>query len=647
MAVTQTKNDFSSNTETINNNTQYQQPQTEAPRQQPQQALSWMDLANTSLLKLGPNPQSEVVSAMKQSFQKFAESLPDKNISVDTIVLDRNNYTNLQYSVVVLTLQLKTVPGNPLAYYSYLITSTGEEIPVETRQFTTASTQETVEVMRLPSDANDPVLRKMVLDQVMAKVGKGTPVFEVSGSTIPRNFVIENKSEAEDTKLWNLFINGILACRKVLDFQYSTTDLSLVRASGDSTLAVQVERVDNDVTYDLTGLPCRSDVSVRMIARSKVENGSTLNRQNQKVISRAYGYVDFIWIGKPKVQNAWGAPVQPAAPSPIYQPCFVITNAMPEGIQSLTAQLMMLASTYVLVENKNWLIGVMPRKGLGKQNNSTLDEISAIGFDVNVDGQQPGQVGKRFNITPADFTMTKLRDFMDQVTHPGLLIGLTVPECGASTWQHADFAAAAEGVVEAQENIIQAMDYLTGGNFSKEWAKVPAQNRRICYLYGDRIHMGYYYDKGRQEYRDIHDLSYLPLLNMVNGKDMNQVRRYSDSFNNTEIPLDVRLSRRKQIYDILSPTYTGYGRMVIFSAYFMQAMVTAMAAANLHLKPEMPYAPESNDYRTPATFLQNATMVPTVSGLFTQASYNTYGNSPYNTGASTGYVSNGAGCPKL
>lgn len=607
-------------------------------QQQQKPMYSFLDTGSMSTWQLGVNPQSKIVSGMKDAFEEFSKGLPN-SIETKTIVIDNNNFTELQYSVVVLCSQAVNLAARPVAYHAYLIEATGNPINNDIRQVR----GEQVELIRLPSDANDPILRKVVAEQVSG-VYPNVPTFETPAEVIPRCFTMENA--ADKTNTWNVFMNGILACRREIDFRYNPSDFTLANVKKDTNLYVRAERCD-EIAKDLTGLPCRADIRIETVARMKGSDPTeqfSLNKQKQAVINRINGFIDLMWIQKPHQNNVWGMPNQQQQQfNPMYQAMFVITNGMPEDNQSLTSQLLMLASTSVLTEDQRWTIGLMPRKGTGKKNSGGFDDISAIGFDANVE-HNPDGIGKRVPGTDSDsFTLGDLNQLLASVANPGVLLAIDVPECGSTTWQQADFAAAADKVNSAIENIILAADYLTNGHFKAEWAKSPT--KEICYNVGGRIFQGYYHDQKRQQTRDIRDLGYLAVLNMINGRDMNAVRRFSDSFTMTDAdaPFELRMQWRKQIADQLSPTYTGWARRIAFSGHFIAALARACALAGLVLKPELPYTQETRDYRIPAGFVSNAAMLPVTTGLFNYSGIggiDQNGTGFYN-GSHTGYTNSG------
>lgn len=583
-------------------------------------SYSWLNLGGGS--RLGRTRPSKLIQAVDENFQEFMKQKME-GIEPVTIVLDNNSNSELFFTVIVLCGRAPQLPGSPVAYHAYLIAQSGGQIPVEQRNYN--GTQ--VEVHRMPSEAYDAELRALVESKVRAAYPDAQAILETTGEVVPANFDYEDAD-----KLYDLYVNGLMAIFTTFNRNYADHDLNLARAMNDSTLTVRADRLTTGSVevVDMSDLPIRSDIAITITANAKGQQNQSLNKQRQATLTRLTGYMDFIWSKQPNNQQAWVAPNQQPKVEPLYTPVFVMTSAMPEDIQTEPAQLLAIASATCLMENQRWTFGFMPRKGVGKRKEVDLHDISAIGFDANFEGNKDG-VGSRIADTHSDsFTLGKLNGLLQLVSNPVPLIALDVPECGSSTWMHAIFVAAAAGDPVANQTIIEAANYLTNGKFKSIY-----QGTRVCYEYGGRLHAGYYMDAERKRH-DLREIDYLGVLNLFGDRDMNMVRRYSESLNNDSIPLDIRLANRKAILDQFTPVYTGWTRRVVFDAHFNFALAQACGAAGLNLKPDWPYTDATSDVRTPASFLGQAlVMQPASTGLF---NYNTTFGTAYQGSNWNGYV---------
>lgn len=585
--------------------------------------FSWLNPMGAGFRPNRSRP-SQIVQAVNEKFEVYMKSID--MLEMATISLDNSSNPELYYTAVVLCGRFVADGIDSVAYHAYLFASTGLPISSETRNY--GSMQ--VEVQRMPSDAYDAEVRALVERKVRMAFSQSN-IIETTGEVVPANFPHD-----DEEKMALLFSNGVMAIATAMTNAHAPADLNLQRAMNDATLVIKAERLsDNVEAVDLADLPVRSDVQMSIVANGKGNSGS-LNTPRNAQLTVTRGFIDLIWRKPAAAQNQWGYPgAQPQRPEPLYAPCFVMTSSLPADLQTLPAQLVSILSAASLLEQGRWTFGLMPRKGVGKKKEVDLRDISAIGFDANTEGNKDG-VGARIEGVHADsFTLGKLTQLLSIVSEPVPLLALDVPECGSSTWMHAVFAAAASGNAIANSEIIAAADYLTGGQLTKIY-----QGNQVCFEYGGRMHAGYYKDhEGRRH--DLREIDYLAVLNLFGDRDMNVVRRWSESFNNDAMPLEVRLAHRKAILDQFNPEYTGWTRRIVFDTHFIQALAKAASLAGLNLKPDFPYNDQTTDVRTPAGFLPQALVLqPVNSGLFAYSTGFGGNSSGFGTGDTwNGYVS--------
>lgn len=596
--------------------------------------FSWLNLGAVSDFTLDTNPSSEIVTAIREAFEGFSAT-PPKGWEIETFVLDNNNYQDLCYSVVVLAARITALQEAPVAYHFYLVEATGTPLEITTK----VVDHENVEIMPLASDAYDAVVRDLVLREIKLRY-PNSPVLETSAEVIPASFDVKSKNH-----LWAIYCSGTAAIRQIADFRYNAKRLNIAAARKDAYLAVVARRNFDRVT-GVDGLPVRADILVDLVARSrKKDDTQSLNRSVSSPMSRACGYIDFAWAKEPgqsmpatTYQNINGQLVavqtQPPVPK-MYVPVFVLTSVQSYNLQSMEAQLMGLLGPALLLENNNWTFGNYPRKGVAKgKQKRQLNDISAIGFDISAETNPNEKPERTKDIDKETYTMGVHKAWMETVCK-GPVMAMDVPECGSATWQYSVFVAAANGNQAAIQQIKDAADNLLNGHFSKYFK----EGSKIVEDWGGRIHAGYYLDEDREK-ADIRDVDYLTVLNMFGDSDMNVVRAWSDSYNKMQVPQLIRMQKRKQIIDNLSPTYTQYMRRVVFSGEFLYALKEAAKACGMTMSPELPYTEATTDVRAVAGFASAPfVMQPMMTGLYQSNNAGTvFSASPSHF---TGYV-NGA-----
>lgn len=610
MAITRTNSSGSTpdNTNTANSKATENATKWTTSPPQGDRTFSWLG-GMGGMWGVGKNPTPEIIKAMEKAFARYSADMPE-HLEIKTIIIDNNNVNELMYSVMVLCLSSKRVPDQPVVYHTYIIEASNTPIPTDTRQIN----GQLVEVVKLGSDANDDDLRNIVRTHVEAAY-PNRGLFETSAELVQRSVQLD-----DETQLWSLFINGVLAARQVLEYVFNPDDLNLANAKDDSNLTVHVTKNVTTTVKDLGGLPCRSDITINTVARNKYTNHQNqgLNEQRQSLISKLSGYMDLVWFRDGNGgTNAWAVNQQVQQPQQqannyLYVPMFVITAMMPEDRQSIAAQLLTLATVSVLKENQQWSFAFMPKKGIGKSKDNDIKDIAGVGYDANFDNN-PNGIGFPIPNTKSDtFNLAQLNSLLSVVCHPSMLLAIDVPECGSSTWQHAIFSAASDGDANSINDILEAANNLTNGHFNKFWT-----GGKICYNFGTRIHLGYYTSADGQKH-DIRDIDTLATLNLFGASEQTfpAVRNWSKSFSDETLDPVLRLQWRKSIIDSHSPTYVGYARRNVFNDHFIWALTAACAAAGLILKPDLPYQDNTNDIRTRAPFLGQIVMAPQASGLF-------------------------------
>ena len=127
--------------------------------------LSWTDQEKLSLFQIGRSKQPTNILELSKAFKEFAKEKNYGNITLDTTILDNSNYPDLHYSVLVFSVRYDEMDIKPLVYYSYILIGTGDKIPTKTININ----NKPVEVVRLPSDAWDDVLRQITVEALARK----------------------------------------------------------------------------------------------------------------------------------------------------------------------------------------------------------------------------------------------------------------------------------------------------------------------------------------------------------------------------------------------------------------------------------------------------------------------------------------------
>ncbi|SAK59635.1 hypothetical protein AWB81_01872 [Caballeronia arationis] len=567
-----------------------QQPQQQAAAsaaQRPIQRTRLSDIGSLSRAAMGRNPQSEVITKLSKALEVAFAGI-DKSYEVTLIPIDYNNTKSLVKSVIVVAMRDLVNKETGVACHTLILEGSSEPLQVGYQMIN----NQNVEILRVSGDYNNKTLSDEVLSAV-ARTFAGMPIWPVDACVVPRDFNVE-----DPTLVHELAANAATACQTELEVRQpgGFQDVDLGTVEHENSLTVQ-PTFGNGQSRDMVGAPVRSDIVIDFRAGGQEIPGQQGETQRVKQISRISGYMDLLWAPTEQQTQRFDPWVQQTAQASSpdefkrYRPRFVMTDL--ESVQLLTipAQLLALVTAFTLAENNAWVEAFRPAP---MNNSAEVDwkDIGAIGIEANFEKNQNG-FGSRVDTKSDAFQRVQgqagdhLLRLVGSVITPKLLLSLDVPECGPQTWFNGIFAAAAElngnNWQKANEIIIRAANVLTHGNFSRYFQA----GARVASDEFNRIHLGWYVDRHGVK-RDLRDVDYLAVLNMVGDRDPEVAREWSDSFARTNLDLQVRLAKRKQIIEgVLGKNnveFTGFARRVTFEPAFIVALLNACKDTGLSVR---------------------------------------------------------------
>lgn len=512
--------------------------------------------------------------------RKVSEQYTYKLISVES------GKGGLYYSTLVLALQVKNRLQGAVSYYSMILEASADAPPP---LFVNNPAGKQIEVMRPASDAYDMKFRTVINEVVMGVYG-GVEGFTASATIVPRDFNIDDAARVQ-----KLAVNAMLACHQELALREpGFRDVQLGAASQDSTLRVS-HRFDDTRTEDAVGNPNRSDVSVVFVSqRTKQANNQpqSLNSgDRQEEVSAARGFIDLVYDPLlPQGQGAWMQQPNVAQNPDIlkrYVARFVCTSMDFSRLYTIPTTLAAIATTVTLRDSNNWYTAFYQRGATADKKEIDLRDIGALGYEVNIaPGRQPDNT--RYDTKSNNWQPSDLGSLLGMTTRQGLMFSFDVPDCGPETW-HEDFLSeASNGSSGARQAILKAANILTNNEFGQVWQGTPEE---IFADEGQRIHLGYCLDKDNRK-QDIRVYDYVAVLNLTGAKDPSIITQWSDTFNNTNVPLNERLETRKKLLLNMNNTcvFTGFATRVTLSHKFLDALVLSCVKAGLRLTLNTPMA---------------------------------------------------------
>jgi hypothetical protein len=536
------------------------------------------------------SPASDVITKLNSGLVEVYKGV-DKSYEVTLIPIDLNNTRSLEKSAIVVAVRDLINPDVGVAYHTLVLEASSE--PVQSR-FEMIGNQNT-EILRVTGDVYNATFQQEVSEWV-ARQFPGKNLIPVDAEVVPEEFDVENGK-----RLHGAAANAITACTTELEMRSGGTDIDLGNVEQDNTLTVQMNFAAAQ-TEDVMGLPVRSDIMIDFRAGGQPIPGQPGVTSRVSTLSRISGFMDLVWVPAVTQQQAFNPWVaqQQAVVSPDefkrYIPRFVMTDLESMNLLTIRAQLLALVPAFTLRENNSWVESFRP--STVSTDGVDWKDIGAVGIEANFERNASG-FGSRIDTKSDAFQRGQnqqgdyLIRLVASVFQPKLLLSLDVPEVGPSTWSNSVFAAAGEvnnpNSINATEYILKEADKLTHGRFLKYFP----QGARVTVDENNRIHTGYYVDRHGQK-RDLREVDYLAVLNMVGDRDPELAREWSDSFALTGVPLEVRLAKRKSIITgILGANnvhFKGFARRVTFEPQFVDALIAACKEVGLSVRTIAPFS---------------------------------------------------------
>ncbi len=524
---------------------------------------------NTSFRRpVARNAAGEQVQAISRALQKAVDESMDAQFkqAFSLHILDNSN-DNVALSTILAVMSVQKDGVDHLAVYSLIVENSGARL---SDRFVQIGSQ-TVQVITTAGDVADKVLWDKI----------STFLSDTYGAKLNLHFagwlVIPTEMSAEDEfHVRRVLFNATQALYTVLENdvlgQEAPVSISMVDPQTKLTAVLDYNSTDTDTA---TGLPVRSSLSV-VLRGSMQQGGQGAITQHERVreITRVDGFMDLVYQDPP--QQQWNAPPVPQR----YYPRYVMTRVDSElNIMTPELQLLAIATTSLLAKNMAWGGAFQPRHGV---SGTDLRDIGAIGYEVNLSGD-PNAERTKIDTKLASFTNQSLYQLLQMAIFDQPLYSLDIEEVGELSWLHQNFLAAATGDQDAYGAIVEAANRLTDGQFGRIWT-----GGQIAHNDDNRIHLGYYVSREDGRRHDIREIDYLALLNLQGEADMQTVIEWSRTFDDTSVPLEMRLEKRARILVGLlgdSVTFKGYARRVTLLPEFMLALNQAAASAGLSIQP--------------------------------------------------------------
>mgnify|MGYP001191189546 CR=1 FL=1 len=459
-----------------------------------------------------------------------------------------------------------------VAVYSLLVEGSSEALQPKTYNIGGRS----VAIDTVPGDVFNDHLWGKISDHIQQTHGRKMTVLDAGAMVLPREL-----SHEDELHMRMVLFNASQACFTVMEHEVGGKEAPFTVAmvnTADTNLTAKlayssVNDAGSGQSESSTGQPIRSDVRITLQGGLNQQYTDTGFEQTRE-LTGVDGFVDLVY--SPPQQAAMGQQVQ----TQHYYPRLVITR-MDTQIDAITMELQLLglAQSTLLSRNMAWA-------GVFRQNHEAkgldLRDIGAIGYEVNLTGD-PQAKPEKVDTKAKSFDINALYQLVHMSINDVLLYSMDIEEVGELSWIHQAFIASANGNQDAYQLIIDSANTLTNGYFAQRFQGGP-----IAVDDQNRIHLGYYKDS-QNNLRDLRDIDYLAMLNISGKDDPATVAKWGETFDNKDIPLEIRLEERANILrGVLSNNMhiKGYARRITFNPEFIIALNLACADAGLAIRPQ-------------------------------------------------------------
>lgn len=540
--------------------------------------------------------------------------------SFGVLALDRNQIKT-GFSVLVIYFNERSGNSQYTGAFKLILEGTGSSARL-TRPVNIGSSSYTRQLVA--GDLEGPALTDKISRALAELSGASVELYD-AGTMVIHNTVDPEKHEG---KLKQCVQIATQACFTVLDRAtgQQETPFSPQMLGKKTVLSVNIDSNPTPLV-SAGGLPIRTDFSIELSAS---ENRSRDDRDRDDAtdeevlhstdvaLTRLDGYMDLVYIPQGRDSDRRrDRRNRRDYIDPLYQPALVITRAA-NRISALTMELFLLSiATSTIMDRRQEWVNQFLRHDDARAH---LRDIGAIGYEL-APHLDPGAKGELIDTQRADFDRRALNELIEDAMSPDLVVRMHIEESGDQSWLSLALLAAAEGgkgSAEVADMIYKAADNLTDGNFGDRFKELGGT--KIAIDLQDRIILGTYKDKfgEARDPREVDD--YLAALNLFGKNDMDIVEDLSNTHDDVDAPLAVRLHKRTEILRHATNEtleIKAYARAIEFTSEFIEALVLGLQDADMDMRSNglnLDYRQGTSRGRSDAT--RNAIRSDRVSNLY-------------------------------
>lgn len=573
----------------------------------------------SSIGRMNPTPiaMSGTAEALESFRRDFVEAMPSKDesnmLNCNVFPIDAST-AGIPFSLLVVAGTKRGKETLGVGYHTFLLAASAE--PLRPREESYRGHR--VFIVQVPSDGYDHKTREVVKD-VLARAYPNQKLLSADAEVIHDGFPL---AKDDPSAVADCVKNSFAAIKTAID--RNDPDAPALRLdpedNADTYNTIHVQHRQNHI-FDRGHQPLRADVIIDLQSRDKSGRNSR-DSIDQLVtgtrISRLGGYFDFVYApaeGSSHRNDLFSSrrnDRRAAGDEYQFYALRFITTFIDTVDFSPTTMLLAQATMNAVGESQEVMRAFEPNQALGEDD---MRNIGALTIEPNLQELERG-FGDRYDTKTATFTSAKRQALLRSVVRPGIIYSIDVNEAGASTWQHIDLLAAAQGNQKAMDRIYDAAVVLTNGHIEDLYDRTEP----IVDSHVERIHAGYYTEGAGGVRLDLRDFDYLALLNMLKPEkeeDLEVIQRWGMAAANNDDTLLSQSDRYEIIRDFVpTAVITGYYQRFNFTTGWNEALVEAIARCKLSLNPTTSGRDGSDRFRSTYGNIDQILSRPGSNGLY-------------------------------
>lgn len=507
----------------------------------------------------------EVLLQLTDTFNQLQANIPNEGIRVELVPID-NASEGMHYSLAVLTALVEIGHDRVVSFYGMILEGSNNRPSPEIRNMHGVD----VEIKLTGMDAWDQQTLNKVEAVLKQRYGQ-VQLINADATVVPETFDPSDRDAVGDL-MWNANEAAISALETAYPDAFDHFRISDLVKSQNERVVARFQYNGGDAE-SIVGLPVRSDIRMNISTEEMRNNKQFTGFQhnNSAELMEVNSHVDLVYAPDIAQPQAVGQP-------PITQqfiPRIVINRITSLGDVPYTPETFFLglASLRLVSQNYAWV------GAFNDFHSNKLRDIGSLGYRLKL-----GEGGKadKIDTSSNQFGLQDLNELMMYAVHNEPAFSIDCEEAGPESWLTSMFIYLAQGDGQAYQFVVESLDRLTNGAFSRHW-----QGGAIIVDENNRIHLGTFTDDSGNQ-RDLREVDSLAVLTALGHNDLASADLFESTINDNTAPLEMRLDKRWQIIKNMAPSATlrGFARRLTFTPDFLNALTAAVVDAGLQLDPE-------------------------------------------------------------